>query len=375
MKNLKTLLRITTLLMVTQIVAQGKYYVSNRVLNAVNTYEEDGTYIEEFIAQNAGGLSNPQDIIVHPDLFLLVTGSNNEQIKKFDLETGAYLGDWSDPNFALTRPSKMSIGPDDLLYVTQWGTTQEGSSIVRFDLQGNYLGPFTGSAPQGLGHVWDTEDNFYLALFGLNPGSGTVRKYDADGNFLEIFISSAFLENPTYIWWDNNTGDMLVQDFTAGKVLRYDSDGNYLGEFITGLTNPEGYTILTNDNILISERGANKISEFNSDGTLVDRWDNGGVLAGPNFIEYLDPILGVTNIENKKQFVTPTVGNHFSFNPRLSDDYKAIKIYDVFGKQVGTVDPKKQEYWNAESHSEGVYFVIGIQFDGQKGSQKIIVKK
>lgn len=361
--------------MVTQIIAQGKYYASNRVLNAVNTYEEDGTYIEEFIAQNAGGLSNPQDIIIHPDLFLLVTGTNNEQIKKFDLETGAYLGDWSDPSFALSRPSKMSIGPDNLLYVTQWGTTQEGSKIVRFDLQGNYLGAFTPSAPQGLGHVWDDDGNFYLALFGLNPGSGTVRKYDSDGNFLEIFITSAFLENPTYIWWDEITGDMLVQDFTAGKVLRYDNNGGYIGEFITGINNPEGYTFLQNGNILISERGANQISEFNPDGTPVARWDNGGVLAGPNFIEYLDPTLNITDIQTNDLLVIPTVGNYFVLNPTLSNDYERIETYNVFGKRVAIIDPQTQEFWNAETHSEGLYFIVGTRFDGQKGAQKIIVKK
>ena len=375
MKNLKTLLWISIFLMVTQLFAQGKFYASNRVLNAVNTYEEDGTYIEEFIAQNAGGLSNPQDIIIHPDSFLLVTGTNNEQIKKFDLETGEYLGDWSDPNFALSNPSKMSIGPDDTLYVTQWGTTQEGSKIVRFDLQGNYLGAFTPSAPQGLGHVWDTDGNFYLALFGLNPGNGTVRKYDSDGNFLEIFISSAFLANPAYIWWDEDTGDMLVQDWGAGKVLRYDSNGDYIGEFITGLNNPEGYTILDNGNILISERGANQITEYNPDGTLLGRWDNGGLLAGPNFIEYLDPMLTVNEIQTNDVFVTPTVSNYFHLNPMLPNDYQRIEIYDIFGKRVDTIDPQTQEFWNANAQSEGVYFMKGIRFNGKNGSQKIIVKK
>lgn len=375
MKNLKTLLWIGTFLIVSQLMAQGKFYASNRALNAVNTYEADGTYIEEFIAQNAGGLSNPQDILIHPDLFLLVTGSNNEQIKKFDLETGAYLGDWSDPSYALSRPSKMSIGPDNTLYVTQWGTTAEGSKIVRFDLQGNYLGAFTPSAPQGLGHVWDEEGNFYLALFGLNPGSGTVRKYDPDGNFLEIFIDSAILANPAYIWWDETTGDMLVQDWGAGKVLRYDSNGNYISDFITGLTNPEGYTVMENGNTLISERGANQITEYNTDGTLVGRWDNGGVLAGPNFIEYLDPTLSINDVQINDVFVTPTVSSLFLLNPTLSPDYQRIEIYDIFGRRVDTLYPQTQEFWNANSHSEGVYFMTGIRHDGQKASQKIIVKK
>ncbi len=194
MKNLKILLVLCTFIITANALSQIRYYASNRVLNAVNTYQEDGTYIEEFIEKDAGGLSNPQDIILHPNDFLLVTGMNNPQIKKFDTETGEYLGDWSDSNFDLTRPSKMAIGPDDRIYVTQWGTTAETSKIVYFDLEGNYLGAFTPSAPQGLGLVWDNQGNLHISLFGITPGSGTVRKYDTNGAFLETFIDSAILQ-------------------------------------------------------------------------------------------------------------------------------------------------------------------------------------
>ncbi|RMA57036.1 T9SS type A sorting domain-containing protein [Ulvibacter antarcticus] len=375
MKNLKKLLIICTLMASVHSISQIRYYASNRTLNAVNTYQEDGSFIEEFIAQNEGGLSNPQDILLHPEGFYLITGSDNPQIKKFDIETGAYLGDWSDPAFNLGRPSKMSIGPDNLLYVTQWGTTAATAKIVRFDMAGNYLGPFTPIAPTGMGHVWDAGGNFYLAVFGVNTGVGTVKKYDLEGNFIEDFIDSTILENPTYIWWDNN-GDMLVQDYTQGKVLRYDSEGNYLEDYITGLNNPEGYTFLPNGNLLISERGANLVSEFDPSGNFIGRWDNGGTLEGPNFIEAIDvSILSTADHQITSTIVTPSVGTLFTLNIEISQNITDLQVFDLNGRRIDNIDLQQSHSWNATNLNEGVYFILATTSEDKKLTQKIIVKK
>ncbi|MBV1924683.1 MAG: T9SS type A sorting domain-containing protein [Flavobacteriaceae bacterium] len=374
MKNFKTSLLILSLLASTTLLSQIRYYACNRALNAVNTYEEDGTFIEEFITSNSGGLTNPQDIVLHPGGFLLVTGTFNERIKKYDLETGDYLGDWSDNSFALGRPSKMSIGPDNLLYVTQWGQTAATSKIVRFDLEGNYLGPFTPSAPTGLGHVWDESGNFYLAIFGVNTGIGNIRKYNTEGNYTGLHIDSTILENPTYIWWGDNN-EMFVQDFTAGKVLRYDANGDYLEDFITGLNQPEGYTFLPNGNLLISERGGNQIIEFNPDGTNIGRWDNGGVLTGVNFIKAID-ISGLSVAENQisSNFVNPSIGSQFIFNAQVISQFKSISIYSTSGQYIYDIDIKNTTQWNASKLSNGLYFMIAIDDLGAKNIQKIIIK-
>ena len=130
---------------------------------------------------------------------------------------------------------------------------------------------------------------------------------------------------------------MLVQDFTAGKVLRYDSDGNYLSDFITGIVQPEGFAILPNGNILISERGANRISEFDSNGVLIDRWDNGGTLAGPNFIETLDSsVLNVLEKKNESLILVPSVGSRFQLHDTALNRFESFEIYDVAGNLIET---------------------------------------
>ncbi|HPF11352.1 MAG TPA: T9SS type A sorting domain-containing protein [Flavobacteriaceae bacterium] len=354
--------------------AQIRYYASNRAQNAINTYQEDGTFIEEFIAQNSGGLSSPQDIVLHPDGFLLVTGTDNERIKKYDLETGAYLGDWSDTAFSLGRPSKMSIGPDNLLYVTQWGTTAPTAKIVRFDLDGNYLGPFTPIAPTGLGHLWDDNGNFYLAVFGVNTNEGDIRKYDTNGTFLEAFIDSSVLENPTYIWWGENN-EMFVQDFTQGKVLHYDSDGNFLEDYITGLLNPEGYEFLPNGHLLVCERTGNQILEFDTNGTLVGRWDDGGTLASPNFIKALDlSTLKTQDFQQKSAFILPSLGVEFRVDTEALLGFDRLEVYDLVGKKIDSMLLQNQTIWNAQPFPDGMYFIVAKGQNKRERGQKIMVK-
>lgn len=373
MRNLKLLLLLSTFLITANALSQNRYFASNRALNSVNTYNADGTYIEEFIEMNAGGLNNPQDIILHPDMFLLVTGTLNPRIKKYDFVTGEYLGDWSDSSYALTRPSKMAIGPDNNIYVTQWGTTAETSKVVRFDQEGNFLGAFTPSAPQGLGLVWDDDRNLYVSLFGITPGSGTVRKYDINGNFVEIFIDSAILESPASLWWDGN-GDLLVQDYSQGKVLRYSNTGDYVGEFITGLVNPEGHTYTPNGSLLISDRGDNKVLEYEADGTFIGQWNDGGTLASPNFIKGFTFPLGISENEQNNILVTPTIGNRFIINKEIIVKIETLDVYNTSGKLIESINPNSTDIWNASKLNEGVYLLVTLNHKGKKVTQKIVVK-
>ena len=161
----------------------------------------------------------------------------------------------------------MSIGPDNLLYVTQWGTTAPYRKIVRFDLDGNYLGPFTPIAPTGLGHLWDDNGNFYLPFWCEYQWRRHQKIRYQWHFFLRPFIDSSVLENPT-TFGGAKIMKCLFRDFTQGKVLHYDSDGNFLEDYITGLLNPEGYEFLPNGHLLVCERTGNQILEFDTNGTL-----------------------------------------------------------------------------------------------------------
>ena len=110
-------------------------------------------------------------------------------------------------------------------------------------------------------------------------------------------------------------------------------------------------------------------------GNFLGRWDNGGILAGPNFIEFREPDFSIPDVLSNIVLVTPTMGMRFNLDSTISTNYETIEIYDIFGKQVDTIDPETTTFWKATSHHEGLYFVVGTRFDGQKSTQKIVVKK
>ena len=109
-------------------------YISSRNTHSVKYYQTDGTYLGDFVAPNAGNLSKTQDLFFHPhDGTLIVSGIDNTAIKRYDLQTGDFIGNFSS-GYALSEPTKMAIGPDSLLYVSQWGDAQ--NKVARFGLDG-----------------------------------------------------------------------------------------------------------------------------------------------------------------------------------------------------------------------------------------------
>ena len=372
MKNLKLSFVIALLIISSNLCAQLEYYASNRAVNSINKYDETGAFVEEIIEENAGGLASPQDIVFYPDGFMLVSSSNSNNILRYDRETGDFVDVWNqDPVF---MPTKMSIGPDNLLYVTQWGQTPVTSRILKFNLDGTLNSPLNTviPTPLGLGHVWDDEDNFYVAFFGIGVGNGSVHKFDPDGNSLGTFIDNTFLLNPTYIWWDTN-GDMMVQDFNAGKVLRYDSDGNYIEDHIIGLANPEGFAHLPNGNLLVVERTNNEISEFDPAGNYLGQWDSGAVLNDPNLLVMRDPNLSVHENFRSTVIVTPTIGSEFVFSQDAMSNFDLVTIYNYAGVIVGQISLENRSKLNAARFAEGLYFLTAQDSDGQTFIQKIIV--
>lgn len=290
-------------------------FASSRGTNSVKYYDENGTYLGDFVSPGGGGLSTTEDILFHPDGTVLVTGYGNTAIKRYNGSTGASMGDFS-TGYSLASPSKMSIGPDSLIYVTQWSASQ--NKVARFDLQGNFVDEFTDTgAPNGLGHVWDAEGNFYIALFGTGQ-NGTVNKFDTAGNYVGQFVNSAVLQGPTSIWWDSN-GDMLVEDWTVGNVLRYDSAGNYVGVFINGLSQPEGVAFTPDGNILMGDWGLDVLHSFDSLGVSLGNFASGNGLTDPNSVKVRDGIpIAIT---------PPTLPQtHFSVHPSAIEETAWIRF-------------------------------------------------
>lgn len=312
---------------------QWEVLVNSRGTHAVHHYSLDGTFLGEFIAANAGGLNSPEDILFHPDGSVLVTGFGNTAIKRYDGATGAYLGEFS-AGYSLAAPSKMSLGPDSLIYVTQWGTTQ--NKVVRFNLDGTYIGEFTSvGTPNGLDHFWDELGRFYISVYG-NGSNGYVRRFDADGNDLGIFISTTFLDGPTDLLPQAN-GDVLVQDWPTGTVKRFDPTGQYVGPFVTGLTNPEGHDFLPSGTILMGDWGVDAVHMIDTLGNNLGYFTSGNGLTDPNCVRLRAvPLSGLADeaTTDATLSVVPSIGSGpFELRAERELSHGAlVSVLDVAGR-------------------------------------------
>lgn len=370
MKKTKLTLIALSLLITPFIFSQEyRVYVSSGIgaSSSIKEFTLQGTYIQDFVSPGSGGLDWPQDIIFLEDQHkLLVSGLNSEAIHQYNSTTGADEGIWAD---VPGKPTRMKIGPDNLLYVLQWATN---AKVLRFQLDGTPLGEFTDTGvTQSIGMEWDASGNLYVSSY----GGGIVRKFNSLGEDQGVFISG--LSGPTNIWKDpNSSGDFLINHWNGNKVARYDTNGAFVENFIPSIAQPEGYAYLPNGNLLVGSGGAaDKIIQYQSNGTLIGDFASGNGLANPNAIYVReDPTGSVHDNSLAPVFVTPTVGTQFNFNESLVTEYQNLQVFAIDGRLMETILLEKTHFLDTSTYSEGLYFLTAEK-DGRRFTQKIIVKK
>ena len=321
------------------IFAQTHFYIANRDGNNVLRYTMEGQFVEEFVAANSGGIIAPQEVLFHPvDGTLLVTGFNNTKIKQYDGETGDFIGDFSS-GYNLSNPTKMIIGEDDLIYVTQWGSVQ--NKVVRFDLDGNFVDEWSSvGVPEGCGMAWDAGGNLLVTTWsnGQNNGaSGFVRKFDEHGNDLGIVVNTSILQGPVGIWIDENS-DLFVIDWTLGSVLKFDSTGVFKENFIVGMSRTEGNARGPDGKYYLCDWQLNRVNRYNADGTFDMTLVSSG-LSVPNSLTFGPD--GLTNTDSPLRssnhigiFPNPASDEiQIRFEPEQSEPVQ-IEVFDLLGKSV-----------------------------------------
>lgn len=260
-------------------------FVSSRNTNSVKRFDGDtGAYLGDFLPAGQGNLLTPQEVRFGPDGRMYVTGLGNNRVKVYDPATGAWIGNFTS-GYLLDDPTKMTFGPDGNLYVSQWAGTEK---VVRFDgTTGASLGEFTStSMVNPMDHAWDADGNLYVATWSVDGFGGDVRKFDPAGTFLGVFIDSSILQGPVNLWFEG--GELRVVDWTTGSVERFDATtGAWLGTWISGLQNAEGYTWGPDGLFYVCDWAANVVNRYHPDGTLeTAAFLGGGGMNHPNSITF-----------------------------------------------------------------------------------------
>ena len=167
-----------------------------------------------------------------PGFEILVSCLDSNDIRRFDVGTGEFLGIFASGN-GLKGPQDMQWGPDGNLYVC----SSYNNSVCRFDGKtGKPMNPFVEEGSGGLasayGMAWGPDGNLYISSF----LSKEVKRYNGKtgsymGNFIEA--DAGGLDRPTGLRFGPD-GNLYVASFTGNLIKRYNG---HTGAFIADFAN------------------------------------------------------------------------------------------------------------------------------------------
>ena len=246
--------------------------------NNVISFSNDGS--SNFTLASCGRIDGPTGLVVLPSGDLIVSSWNTNELLRFDLISGEFKGVFSsDP--ILDGPGNMVIGPDNRLYVGNFGQGGDGNAILRFDENtGQFIDEFVSSsllvAPDGIS--FGTDGRLYV----VSTETNEVLRFDgATGEFIDVFVADGEggLDNPTGITFGPN-GNLYVSSFFTNSVLEFDDTGVFIQVFASrGLLGPRNLIFDSNNQLLVANGLNNSIARFDINGIPLGALnkDNGGI--------------------------------------------------------------------------------------------------
>ncbi|MBV1923260.1 MAG: hypothetical protein KUG68_04440, partial [Flavobacteriaceae bacterium] len=267
-------------------------------------FDENGENPQVLLDED-DGIIWPEDILFLEDqnVALVTSLSTAGIIGKYNATTWEFIENFAE---GIAGPTRMKIGYDNLIYVLQWSNTN--NKVLRYQQDGTFVDEFTSvGVPQSIGLDWDANGNLYVSSY----GGSTIRKFDTDGNDLGLFISSG-LAGPTNIWFDKNqTGDLIVLNWNNGTVKRFDSDGNFVVDILTGLSQPEGVDFFPNGDILIGNGGDGAVKRYDNTFNFIENFIEPGLLITPNAVVIREEPIASVNDYNEQNIISETIGSTF----------------------------------------------------------------
>lgn len=281
-------------------------YVSDVKNKQVVRFDDEGNFIDVFVAPGSGGLEHPIDMVRGPDGNgdgygdLLVASRGEEDdlgaILRYDGVTGAFLDVFAaDP--VLDWPHDMHYGPDGNLFVA--GVRSD--NVVSFDgatgaLVGEFVPAGSGGldAPHGMAFGPDLDADDVPDLYVGSRDTDEVLAYSgATGGALGVFVTAGDggLSKPHDLLFDGE-GRLLVTSHMTDEVLRYDDDGAFLDVLVTagsgGLTRPHSMVFGPGKHLLVTSVMTDEVLRYHKrKGKFLGVFASGNGLEQPHGIAFL----------------------------------------------------------------------------------------
>ncbi len=329
----------------------------------------DGSLISAaFIPGGNPNLSTPIEALLTPNATILVSDQLTDNIVEFDT-LGAFIRVLFGGNTAILdncRGITLRSGTNTVLATPSSGTNQD--AIAEFDLNtGNYLGNFIAPNAAQMDGPWDIIFRSTDCLVSAQASNNIVR-YDLSGNYLGVFVPS--IPFPEQI---NTTlsSNIIVGNFSSPSGLYiYDSNGNQLNYFST-VTGLRGCIQLGNGNFMVTNGTGVYVLDQNS-GALLATPISG--ISGRSLREYDLSIVPVeltsftANVLGNSvvlNWSTATEVNNQGFEIEKSTDgisFNNVGFVPGFGT---TTEPKSYSHTDQSIYSGTHYYRLKqIDFDG-----------
>lgn len=245
-------------------------------------------------------------------LELLVCSFVGDAVGRFDLDSGAFLGDLG-PTDELDGALGIVLGPDGRIYVA----SEESNSVLRFDgATGEFLDRFVADDPatmedetgglSGPGAVlFGPDGRLYVSSF----DSDAILRYDGStGAFVDVFVpgGAGGLDGPDAGMVFGPDGHLYVPGYYSNSIPRYDgATGMPLGDFVMGgeLDNPRTL-VFHGAHLYVANEGSDEVLRYDAaTGAFVDVFvaaGAGGLDAPAGMVFGPDDVLHVASVETNK---------------------------------------------------------------------------